>query len=56
MMQDIKEEFNKDIEVLKKKSNWNSGNESLKSNLKTQLKTLPIGPSRRQNIKAESWT
>jgi hypothetical protein len=32
----MNEEFNKDIEILKK-SNWNSGNEELKSQIKTSI-------------------
>jgi hypothetical protein len=34
-MQDMKEEFNEDIEILKK-SNWNSGNENFKESNKKE--------------------
>jgi hypothetical protein len=37
-MQDMKEEFNKDTEILKKESNWNSRTE----NKKSQWKIPPV--------------
>jgi hypothetical protein len=36
-MQGMKEEFNKDTEILKKKSNLNSGNEKLNKKLRQNI-------------------
>jgi hypothetical protein len=44
-MQDTKEKYNKDTEIktLKKKSNWNPGNEILVTQTKTSVESLTNG-------------
>jgi plasmid replication initiation protein len=49
-MQNVKKEFNKDIEILKKKSNWNLGNKKLNNPNKNSVESFANGMKQIENM------